>query len=164
LKANNGSTSKPWLLLFLKPIIISSLLMLFQQMSYGASFILATVPIAETIAGKDIDLHTVSVVTAIVPLVALMISSNFVDRIGRRLLLLTSTTLMMLSALALGFCFYVQAGEEERVAQKLIWFRLLSFLTYIFGFSIGLGPISWLYLGELMPDRARGTLFNCFNS
>ena len=136
--------------------MISAGLMFLQQMSCGVNFILATVPISEEIAGKNLDPHTVSLIIAITPLVTLGISALFIDRIGRRVLLICSCTLMALSSAALGFCFYVQAGEQDGVSEKLMWFRLIFFVAYIFSFSFGLGPISWLMMGEILPDRTRG--------
>lgn len=41
-------------------------------------------------------------------------------------------------------------------SSNLNWLALTSLLVYVAAFSIGLGPIPWLLLAEIIPIRARG--------
>ena len=51
---------------------------------------------------------------------------------------------------------------------KLTWMALLSMVVFIASYSIGIGPIAWLLVGEIFPLRSRGkaagfsTAFNLF--
>ena len=50
----------------------------------------------------------------------------------------------------------------------LTWLALISMVVFIAAYSIGIGPIAWLLIGEIIPVRARGnsaglaTGFNLF--
>jgi MFS family permease len=72
-----------------------------------------------------------------------------VDGVGRRKLLLTGTTGILLSLVAIGFIFLV--GEKPL---SLLLFAFI--LLYIVSFAIGLGPVYWLMSSEVFPTRLRG--------
>lgn len=49
---------------------------------------------------------------------------------------------------------------------KYGWVPLVSFILYVLGFSVGIGPITWLMMGEILPTRIRSvaaSLVVCFN-
>ena len=73
-----------------------------------------------------------------------------IDKIGRRVLLLISTLLICLSTAGVGTFFRLKEAEDPIVPQ-LGWLPLASFIIFIFVFSIGLGPVPWVLLVELMP-------------
>jgi len=129
--------------------------MLLQQLSCGANLVLGAIPLFEAVAGPR-NPAMLLLATAITAMLTLGISSGLIDRLGRRLMLISSCVLMMISAFALGFCFFVESNEPMELSEKLKWFRYLFYITYVFAFCFGLGPISWLLMGELMPDRLRG--------
>merc|ERR1712196_236982 len=76
------------------------------------------------------------------------VSVLLMDRAGRRSLLLVSLTGLTLSAalLAVFFLNHKQPG----------WLALVSLICYIIAFSLGLGPIPWLIMGEIFPSHVRG--------
>ena len=53
-------------------------------------------------------------------------------------------------------------------AANMTWMALISMVVFIASYSIGIGPIAWLLVGEILPLRARGkaaglsTAFNLF--
>lgn len=85
----------------------------------------------------------------------ILIATAFLDKIGRRRLLLTSTAGLVISLSGLGFALtMVELNPDER----LVWALCLSIVfTYIYVafFSIGLGPITWVYSSEIFPLRLR---------
>ncbi|GLU13707.1 hypothetical protein SLE2022_303230 [Rubroshorea leprosula] len=84
----------------------------------------------------------------------ILVATFFLDRIGRRKLLLTSLGGMVMALTALGFGLTV----AERSGEKLLWALVLSIAaTYIFiaFYSIGLGPMTWVYSTEIFPLRLR---------
>ena len=144
--------------------MIPSILMLFQQMTGGGQFIFGMISISDAITDKTMSPSSLPLTITITTLVTLGIASHLVDRIGRRPLLIASCLLMSLAMFVLGLCLYIQTGNSEAVLNKLKWIRLISFTVYICAFSFGLGPISWLLMAELVPDRRKGknthVLFN----
>jgi SP family xylose:H+ symportor-like MFS transporter len=70
-----------------------------------------------------------------------------VDRWGRVPLQITGAIVMAVSMLALGFDLMVH--DKGVVA-------LLCMLTYIAGFAMSWGPVTWVLLSEIYPNQIRG--------
>lgn len=84
----------------------------------------------------------------------ILVSTFFLDRVGRRPLLLTSVAGMILSLTVLGCGLTV----IDHSSQKLMWaigLCIATTLTFVASFSIGLGPIAWVYTSEIFPLRLR---------
>jgi len=75
------------------------------------------------------------------------VSIALMDRAGRRPLLTLSAVGMALSGLALAAFFFNH--------KKPAWLALASLLLYIAFFSLGLGPVPWLFMGEIFPAHAK---------
>ncbi|GMI67280.1 polyol transporter 6, polyol/monosaccharide transporter 6 [Hibiscus trionum] len=85
----------------------------------------------------------------------ILLATLFLDRFGRRRLLLTSTGGMLVSLTGLGFALTMM---EVKGDEKLVWALCLSIVfvyTYVAFFSVGLGPITWVYSSEIFPLRLR---------
>ncbi|XWS29313.1 hypothetical protein CRYUN_Cryun24cG0018300 [Craigia yunnanensis] len=85
----------------------------------------------------------------------ILIATFFLDRIGRRRLLLTSVGGMIVALTGLGFALTM---VEQHSEEKLFWALCLSIVctyTYVAFFSIGLGPITWVYSSEIFPLKLR---------
>ena len=85
----------------------------------------------------------------LVNVIMTIVSIPLVDRVGRRPLLLSSLTGMLLSLvlLAIGFALGGPA---------LKWIGVFSLVVYIASFAIGLGPVFWLLISEIFPLNIRG--------
>ncbi|XVE82653.1 hypothetical protein DITRI_Ditri16bG0023300 [Diplodiscus trichospermus] len=84
----------------------------------------------------------------------ILIATFLLDRVGRRRLLLISVAGMFLALTTLGFALTMVEHSKE----KLFWALSLSIAsTYIFVafFSIGLGPVTWVYNSEIFPLKLR---------
>ena len=79
----------------------------------------------------------------------------FVDRKGRKFLLMLGTAGIILSHLAAAGVFLaIKAGMIEK-GPLAGWLVVGALLCYISFFSIGPGVVVWLALSELMPNRIR---------
>lgn len=88
--------------------------------------------------------------------VFILVATFLLDKIGRRPLLLSSVAGMIssLALLAVGLTVIDHSGGEK----KIIWAVALSItmvLAYVAFFSIGMGPITWVYSSEIFPLRLR---------
>lgn len=84
----------------------------------------------------------------------LLVATFLIDKVGRRPLLLTSLGGMALSLAGLGFGLTM----VERSGERLGWDIALSIaavFVFLAFFSIGLGPITWVYSSEIFPLRLR---------
>lgn len=85
----------------------------------------------------------------------ILIATVFLDKVGRRRLLLASTAGLVVSLSGLGFALTM---VELNPGERLVWALCLSIIftyLYVAFFSIGLGPITWVYSSEIFPLRLR---------
>lgn len=85
------------------------------------------------------DLSTALV--GIVQVFATFLSVIIVDRLGRRILLLTSQFVVIICTFSLGYYFYM---KESNSVDHLTWLPVSSLCLFIIAFSIGLGPVPWV--------------------
>ncbi|XP_043196353.1 facilitated trehalose transporter Tret1-like [Amphibalanus amphitrite] len=142
---------------YLRALAIALALMFFQQMSGINAVIFYSVSIFK-FAGSTIDGNLCSVVVGLVNFGATFIANVMIDRLGRKILLYISSALMVASLAVLGGFFYLKdmTSQTELVAE-LGWLPLVSFMVFVVAFSVGWGPIPWLFLGEGLPSRIRGS-------
>jgi len=82
-------------------------------------------------------------------------STFFIDKVGRRKLLLTSVGGMIIALLGLGFALtIVHQSEDQRVVWAL-WLSIATCYIYVMFFSIGLAPVTWVYSCEIFPLKLR---------
>ncbi|KAB1214589.1 putative polyol transporter 6 [Morella rubra] len=84
----------------------------------------------------------------------IFVATFLLDKVGRRMLLLVGTIGMVVALLVLGSALTVAEHSKE----KLMWALVLSICavyTFVAFFSMGMGPIAWVYLSEIFPLRVR---------
>lgn len=89
-----------------------------------------------------------------IALVAVLASMSVVDRWGRRPILLTGITIMVVSQLAMVVTFATQEGNTFSTAQVVLGFLGLAGINI--GFVFGFGALVWVYSSESFPARLRG--------
>ncbi len=88
----------------------------------------------------------VGVVNVLFTFVALYL----LDKVGRKPLLVTGLTGMVISLFSLGFGFLLPQSPLTG------WISLVAMMFYIAFFAYSLGPIAWLINAEIYPLRVRG--------
>ncbi|KAL7002722.1 Polyol transporter 5 [Sarracenia purpurea var. burkii] len=84
----------------------------------------------------------------------ILVATFLLDRVGRRPLLLSSVGGMILSLACLGMSLTI----IDHMGRKVTWalcLAIASVLSFVASFSIGLGPIAWVYSSEIFPLRLR---------
>ncbi|KAF7126591.1 hypothetical protein RHSIM_Rhsim11G0174200 [Rhododendron simsii] len=127
----------------------------FQQTSGIDAVVLYSPKIFEKagISKKHLLLATVAV--GFIKTLSILVATFFVDRVGRRRLLLVSVGGMIVSLASLGTSLMVIDRFKE---DKLAWavaLAVVSVLAFVAMFSMGLGPIAWIYSSEIFPLRLR---------
>jgi MFS transporter, SP family, galactose:H+ symporter len=87
-----------------------------------------------------------SVAIGAINLVMTIVAFQFIDRAGRRLLLLVSLAGMVVTLTLMGLSAVLHLGSG---------LLLLFMLLYIIAFAVGLGPVFWVLIGEIFPTPAR---------
>lgn len=87
------------------------------------------------------------VITGIANVVFTIVALYTVDRLGRRSLLLFGAAGLGLIYLILGTCYYLQVTG---------FFMVVLVVAAIAVYAMTLGPITWVLLSEIFPNRIRG--------
>ncbi|EEF30971.1 sugar transporter, putative [Ricinus communis] len=106
------------------------------------------------ITGKE-KLLLATVGVGLTKFIFITIATFLLDRVGRRRLLLISTSGIVVFLTLLGTCLTV---VEYHTGGKVIWALSLSIVsTYIFVafYNIGLSPVTWVYSSEILPLKLR---------
>jgi len=89
-----------------------------------------------------------------IALVAVIASMSVVDRWGRRPILLTGITIMIVSQLVMVAAFIGHDGGAFSTTQTVLGFVGLAGINI--GFVFGFGALVWVYSSESFPARLRG--------
>ena len=90
-----------------------------------------------------------------VQVVATAIAAILIDRLGRRVLLLSSALVMIFSLYGLGLYFWMLEHNPAEAGQ-LGFLPLSCLCLFIAAFSLGFGPIPWLMMSELFSPEVKG--------
>ncbi|XP_012278618.1 facilitated trehalose transporter Tret1 [Orussus abietinus] len=138
----------------MKPLCISLGLMFFQQTSGINAVIFYTVTIFKD-AGSTIDGYVGTILVGVMNFVATFIATALIDRLGRKILLYASSVAMIITLTTLGIFFYLKSSGHD--VTHIGWLPLACLIVYALGFSLGMGPIPWLMMGEILPAKIRGS-------
>ncbi|CAG7732317.1 unnamed protein product [Allacma fusca] len=108
--------------------------------------------------GRSLNPHGAAIVVVFLQLLGSMTSGLLIDTAGRLPLLTLSN--LFISGSFFGFGLYNWMEESLPPSQvgfgpSLDWIPLTCVLFFTLFFSIGIGPISWLMVGELFPLEYR---------
>ena len=79
-----------------------------------------------------------------------------VDRTGRKLFLLVSTGVSAMAILILGIFVLFEDIHWLPEDHGLNWIFITCVIVYTGAFALGLGPMPWLILGEILPVYHKG--------
>ncbi|KAL1534840.1 sugar transporter ERD6-like 6 [Salvia divinorum] len=148
------------------PLMIGIGLLCFQQLSGINGVIFYSNNIFESAGISSSNAATVGV--GVIQVIATAVATWLVDKTGRRILLIVSSSGMTLSLVVVAVSFYL----KESVSEDSALFGILGILSVvgvvcmIISFSLGMGPIPWLIMSEILPIKIKGlagsvaTLFN----
>ncbi|HEX7106575.1 MAG TPA: sugar porter family MFS transporter [Acidothermaceae bacterium] len=91
-----------------------------------------------------------SVFIGVTNVVFTIVAVLLLDKVGRRVLLLTGNVAFFVALVVLGV--YFASGALQDNAQ---WLALAALTLYIAGFAISLGPVFWLMISEIFPLHLR---------
>ncbi|KAK9060370.1 hypothetical protein SSX86_021074 [Deinandra increscens subsp. villosa] len=103
---------------------------------------------------KDTPQLLATIAVGFVKTMFILVATFLLDRVGRRPLLLSSVAGMIISLMSLGVVLTI----IDNSTQKIPWAIALCIamiLSYVAFFSIGMGPITWVYSSEIFPLRLR---------
>lgn len=113
----------------------------------------------QAVGFSEADALKINILSGSVSILACLVSIALIDHLGRRPLLLLGSLGMALTLGTLAWCFS-QAGVSEG---KLVLsgntgtIALYAANIYVVFFNLSWGPVMWVMLGEMFPNRIRGS-------
>ncbi len=139
-----------------RPLMIGIGLAVFQQITginaiiYYSDKIFAAAGFASAQAQTSATTWAVGAVNVVATLIAIA----FIDRLGRRPLLLAGLVGMGVSLATVGFAFLALDRGGASHAAGIV--TLAALVVFIASFAFSLGPVVWTLINEIFPGRVRG--------
>jgi len=133
-----------------KPLIIAlSLAFLCQVTGINAVLYYGSIVLVDHFGqlGPDVALAA-NVFIGLINLIATIAALFLIDRWGRRFMLLLGTC-----GMTLGLGILAVASQLPRSPQWLLFGGILGYVGF---FAIGMGPIPWVLISEIFPNKIRG--------
>jgi MFS transporter, SP family, galactose:H+ symporter len=144
-----------------RPLVVALGLAIFQQITginaiiYYANQIFASAGFATEEARATVTTWAIGGVNVAATLIAIA----FIDRVGRRLLLLAGLIGMGVSLAVVGIAFRYIAPEGAATSSGPTTagiVTVVALVVFITSFAFSLGPVVWTVINEVFPARVRG--------
>jgi len=143
-----------------RPLLIAVGLAIFQQITginaiiYYANQIFASAGFATETSRSTMTLWAIGGVNVLSTFVAIA----FIDRIGRRKLLLTGLIGMAVSLVVVGTAFHFMAPTLKGAGGLTLTgiVTVVALIVFIASFAFSLGPVVWTVINEVFPAHIRG--------
>jgi SP family sugar:H+ symporter-like MFS transporter len=104
------------------------------------------------------DSFTTSVITAVINVLLTFVAIFFVDKVGRKKLLLIGSVGMFAGLVAAAISFANATGSGSNIHLAAPWgpIALVGANLFVVFFAATWGPVMWVVLGEVFPNKIRG--------
>jgi SP family arabinose:H+ symporter-like MFS transporter len=129
-------------------IVFTGIVIAIFSQAVGQNSLFSYAPILFAQAGMSQDSAFLqSIIIGCINFAFTFIAISRIDKIGRKTLLLWGASLLCIDAIGLSICFYLQLPG---------YCFLIFLLGFIAIYSATLGPVTWVILSEIFPNRVRG--------
>jgi MFS transporter, SP family, sugar:H+ symporter len=106
---------------------------------------------------SEADSFTITVVTSVVNVLVTLVAIALVDHIGRKPLLAIGSAGMAITLAVMAWCFAQASGGGAALVLPEPWgpVALVAANAYVIFFGVSWGPVVWVLLGEMFPNRIR---------
>ncbi|KAG8370184.1 hypothetical protein BUALT_Bualt14G0090800 [Buddleja alternifolia] len=141
------------------PLVISNCIQVFQQFT-GINAIMFYAPVLFQTLGFKSDASLLSaVITGLVNVGSTFVSIYFVDKVGRRKLLLQACIQMFISQVAIGAILVTHLQATGTLHKGLAAVVVVLVCTFVMSFAWSWGPMGWLIPSEIYPIETRTSGF-----
>ncbi len=148
LQQEEGSFAELFSRHYRLPLMIAFVLMVGAQFSGINSIMYYSTEIFKNATGNTDAAFSSSVWIGLINFLATFGAILFVDKAGRKPLLLLGNAVQVAALVTVGAIFFVHKTRSP----ALLWFVLL----YISAFAIAAGPLPWVVCSEIFPAKLRG--------
>ena len=106
---------------------------------------------------SEADAFKITVGTSILNVLVTLVAISLVDRIGRKPLLAIGSGGMAVTLALMAWCFSqaTGSGADLRLPGNIGPIALVAANLYVIFFGVSWGPVVWVLLGEMFPNRIR---------
>ena len=145
----------------LKPIVWTGILLSMFQQLVGINVIFYySTTLWESVGFDESDAFLTSTITSVTNIVVTVVAIMLVDKIGRRLLLLIGSAGMFVTLATMAIAFAqasIDANGDAVLADGWDTVALIAANGFVVFFGATWGPVVWVLLGEMFPNRIRAT-------
>ena len=145
----------------LRPIVwIGILLSLFQQLVGINVIFYYSTTLWQSVGFDESQALLTSTITSVMNIVATILAILLVDKVGRRIMLLVGSSGMTVSLGLMAFAFsfgQVTGGDTVSLDQPWSGLALVGANAFVMFFGTTWGPLVWVLLGEIFPNRIRAS-------
>jgi MFS transporter, SP family, sugar:H+ symporter len=112
----------------------------------------------EAVGFSEDDSFKITVLTAIVNIATTLIAIATVDRLGRKPLLLIGSAAMAVTLATMAVIFGTATVGPDGIPQLSHGIGIVALIAanlFVVGFGMSWGPVVWVLLGEMFPNRIR---------
>ncbi|MDR3444851.1 sugar porter family MFS transporter [Dyella sp.] len=142
----------------LLPVVwIGILLSVFQQFVGINVIFYYSSTLWHSVGFSESDSFSITVATSVVNVLVTLVAIALVDRIGRKPLLVIGSAGMTITLGAMAWCFSQATGTGASLSLPAPWnmVALVAANAYVVFFGLSWGPMVWVLLGEMFPNRIR---------
>ncbi|KAL8141189.1 hypothetical protein V2J09_007210 [Rumex salicifolius] len=138
------------------PLMIGIGLLMLQQLTGVNAVLFYSSSIFEAAGVSSSNVATFGL--GAVQVLATAVTTWLADRAGRRLLLMISTIGMSISLLVVAISFYVKDSVSDGSTAYSVCciFAVAGVVAMVVSFSLGMGPIPWVIMSEILPINIKG--------
>jgi SP family sugar:H+ symporter-like MFS transporter len=112
----------------------------------------------QAVGFSESDALLINIISGVISLLACFITLSLIDKLGRKPFLLIGSIGMTLSLIGLVVSFSNGSLDPQGQLQLGDWglIALVQANFYVFFFNLSWGPVMWVMLGEIFPNKIRG--------
>lgn len=130
-------------------LLISTMLAFMNQASGLFALVNYTSNIFQ-MSGSSLDPNTSTIIVGAIQLMGTFFAATFVDRVGRRILIITSCIGVAVGCFSLSIFSYLSLNQD---LTHLSWIAVASVSFSILLGSFGLTPLPFIVVTEIMPQK-----------
>jgi SP family sugar:H+ symporter-like MFS transporter len=113
----------------------------------------------QSVGFSEADSLKINILSGSLSIVSCLISMGFVDRVGRKPILLFGSIGMAVTLAVVAFAFSTATlvGGQAHLPQWAGLTALVAANLYVVFFNGTWGPVMWVMLGEMFPNQIRGS-------
>ncbi|XP_069688588.1 facilitated trehalose transporter Tret1-like [Periplaneta americana] len=130
-------------------------LLFFQQFGGVTAILSNTQQIFDITPGSTLTSSESAIVVGVIQIIASLVTSSAVERLGRRPLLLTSALGCCVSLAVMGAYQFVNLRTSVDTT-AFDWLPLTCLIVFLVTYCLGLGPLPIAMMGEIFPSNVKG--------